>query len=45
MMEKLTKMIQDLMDKKWFGAIEIKMESGKIVIIRKTETIKPENLK
>ena len=44
-MEKLIKFIKELIESKWYGSIEIKIESGKIVLIRKTESIKLENLK
>ena len=40
MLEKLVKLLKDLMDRKFYGAVEIKFEAGNIVIIRKTESIK-----
>jgi hypothetical protein len=40
-MEKLIKMIKDLMASKFWGLIEVKFEDGKIVHLRKTENIKP----
>jgi hypothetical protein len=40
MLDKLVKLLKDLEDKRFYGSIEIKWESGKIVIIRKTESIK-----
>ena len=40
MLDKLVKLLKELMDKKWYGAVEIKFESGNVVIIRKTESIK-----
>lgn len=39
-MEKLFKLIKELIENKFYGSIEIKMESGNIVLIRKTESIK-----
>ena len=39
-MEKLIKLIQALIEKKFYGSIEIKMEAGNIVIVKKTESIK-----
>lgn len=40
MLEKLVKLLKDLMDKKFYGSVEIKFEAGNVVIIRKTESIK-----
>ncbi len=39
-MEKLFELIKKLIDSRFYGSIEIKMEAGNIVIIRKTESIK-----
>ena len=39
-MQKLFDLIKALAEKKFYGKIEIAMEAGKIVLIRKTETIK-----
>lgn len=38
--EKLTKLIQKAMDEKEYGEIVIKYEAGKIVQVKKTESIK-----
>ena len=39
-LDKLVKLIKELIDLKFYGAVEIKFESGTITIVRKTETIK-----
>ena len=39
-MQKLFDLIKALMEKKFYGKVEIAMEAGKIVLVRKTETIK-----
>ncbi len=44
-MDKLFKLIKELTENKWYGSLEIKMEAGHIVVIRKTESLKLENLK
>lgn len=44
-MKNLVKLIERLIKIKWYGKIEISMEHGNIILIRKTETIKLENLK
>ena len=44
-MEKLIKLIKELIENKWYGKIELTVEAGNIVLIRKTETLKLENLK
>ncbi len=44
-MEKLVRLIRELIDSKWYGSLEIKMEAGHIVIIKKIESIKLESLK
>ena len=38
--DKLMKLITNLTEGKFYGNLEIKMEAGKIVIIKKTESIK-----
>jgi hypothetical protein len=40
-MEKLIRIIKELIERKFFGIFEIKFEDGKIVHMRKTENIKP----
>lgn len=40
-MDKIISMIRDLIASKFFGIIELRFESGKLVHIRKTENIKP----
>lgn len=39
-MEALFALIKDLVAKKFYGKIEINMEAGRIVLIRKSETLK-----
>lgn len=39
-MDKLIELLKRLAREGFFGAVEIKMEAGKIVIVRKTENIK-----
>ncbi len=34
-------LLSDLERQKFFGSLELKLESGRVVLIRKTETIKP----
>jgi ribosomal protein L1 len=40
MLDKLVQLLKELMDRKFYGSVEIKFESGNVVIIRKTESIK-----
>lgn len=40
MFEELVKLIKELMDRKFFGELLIKFESGKVVVCKKTESIK-----
>jgi hypothetical protein len=39
-METLITIIKDLIEKRFYGELVIKMEAGKIVIVKKTESIK-----
>lgn len=39
-MDKLFTIIKDLVSKKFYGELLIKLEAGNIVIVRKTENIK-----
>jgi hypothetical protein len=39
-LKKLIKILQDLIDINYYGKIEISFENGKIIYIRKNETIK-----
>jgi hypothetical protein len=41
MIEKIIKIIKDLIDRQFFGSLELKFEAGKIVQVKKTESIKP----
>ena len=38
--QKLINLIRELVEKKFYGSLEIKMESGKIVICKQTSSIK-----
>ena len=40
-MESLIGMLRKLERDKFFGALEVKFEAGRVVIIKKTETLKP----
>ncbi len=40
LLNKLVDLIKELIDKKFYGSIEIKMEAGNIVLVKKTESIK-----
>lgn len=44
-MKELFELIEKLIDNKFYGSLELKMEAGRIVLIRKTESIKLESLK
>jgi len=44
-MDKLVAMLMKLARDGFFGKIEISFENGKIVLLRKTQTIKVEELK
>lgn len=37
----IIKLIRDLVSNRFYGSIEIKLEAGHVVVIRKTETILP----
>ena len=37
----IIKMIRELDRNRFYGSLEIKFESGRVVLVRKTETIKP----
>ena len=39
-MEKLIKLIEGLIEIKFYGSIEVKFENGNIVVVRKIESIK-----
>ena len=40
-MTKLLELLKQLNKDKFYGSLEVKFESGNIVVIKKTETIKP----
>ena len=42
-MQGLDQMLADLQEKRFYGSVEIKFEAGRVVLVRKTETIKPEH--
>ena len=37
----LGRLLADLQRQRFFGSIELKLEAGRVVLIRKTETLKP----
>ena len=39
----LDTLLADLERQRFFGSIEFKLEAGRVVLIRKTETLKPES--
>jgi len=39
----ITGLLRDLEQRRFYGSLEIKFESGHLVWIRKTETIKPQD--
>ncbi len=41
--QSVTELVRELERQRFYGAVELKFESGRVVLIRKTETIKPEN--
>ncbi len=42
-MQDLLILIRQLCDERFFGSLTIKFESGKIVVLKKEETIKPQS--
>lgn len=42
-MESIRKILDELEQRRFYGTLEIKYERGHIVLMRKTETIKPED--
>ena len=43
-MEKLLKIINDLIRSKFWGVLEVRFEDGKVVFVRKTEHPRPRRL-
>jgi hypothetical protein len=41
--DSLNCLLADLQRQRFFGSVELKLEAGTVVLIRKTETIKPNN--
>ncbi len=39
----IEKLLTELEHERFYGAVELKFESGRVVLIRKTETIKPQD--
>jgi hypothetical protein len=39
--EFVKKLVADLREKRFYGSLELKFEDGLLVLIRKTETIRP----
>jgi hypothetical protein len=42
-MNDLIKLLRQLEAERFFGSVEAKFESGQVVVVKKTETIKPNN--
>ena len=40
-MSELSQMLQQLEQSRFFGSLELKFESGHVVLLKKTETLKP----
>jgi hypothetical protein len=40
-MKWLFEILKELADKKWYGKLEISMESGAVTLVRRIETLKP----
>lgn len=40
-MDELIQFLKELEGQRFYGSVEIKMEAGKVVIIRETQTLKP----
>lgn len=40
-MDKLIKLLKELIDSGFFGELLIKFENGKVTLVRKTQNIKP----
>ncbi len=40
-MQRLDELLVDLEKQRFYGSLEVKLEAGKVVLLRKTETIKP----
>ena len=41
----ITRLLRDLEQRRFYGGLEIKFEAGRVVVMRKSETIKPNNLR
>jgi len=40
-MQTITEILSDLEHQRFYGSLEVKLEAGRVVLLRKTETIKP----
>jgi hypothetical protein len=40
-MDNINELLTELARQRFYGSLEIKFEAGKVVLLRKTETIKP----
>jgi len=40
----IEKLVRELEHQRFYGVVELKFESGRVVLIRKTESIKPNDL-
>jgi len=41
--QSITEIVHELERSRFYGSLEIKFEAGRVVLLRKTETIKPNN--
>jgi len=39
--QNITEILRELESNRFYGSVEIKFEAGRIILLRKTETIKP----
>jgi hypothetical protein len=40
-MTKIEEILRELERQRFYGAVEVKFEAGRVVLVRKTETLKP----
>lgn len=40
-MQRLNQLLADLEKQRFYGSVEVKFEAGRVVLVRKSETIKP----
>lgn len=42
-MQSVSALLEQLQQQRFYGSIELKMEAGRVVLVRKSETFKPSN--